>query len=325
MSDWSQPIEWDLRLRIVQDMANGILFLQTNDPPIAHIDLKSPNILLSSLDPNEVCAKIADFGTSQVILAPITVSKVENPRWQAPEMISRQPYNQKVDTYAFGVTCWELLVRKTFFYELSFSSDVAEYVTSGERPLIPNELCPSLYRRIIEECWSQNPDKRPEMTHVLDLISQMTSDIVNYQAASREYDKDLFKQYKEAQRLERKEKKVLRTPTPNLEDFNFLFDDQGRIANDIDIGLVKKTTEQCQKPKMSSEDSSDESDPWNTKDENFCLFDDQGCIITETNDVEISLVKSPKFTLAPKKEFQETGTDLDKGIRSRGEKVLLKF
>lgn len=39
-------------------------------------------VLLSSLDPQQVCAKIADFGTAQAVTAPITDIKVENPRWQ---------------------------------------------------------------------------------------------------------------------------------------------------------------------------------------------------------------------------------------------------
>lgn len=50
------------------------------DPPIAHIDLKTPNVFLYSVDPKDaVCAKIADFGTSQRISEPLEVRLVDNP------------------------------------------------------------------------------------------------------------------------------------------------------------------------------------------------------------------------------------------------------
>ena len=53
------------------DMAQGMRYLHTRDPPIIHRDLKSPNVLLSAVtsDASVVC-KIADFGLSQVLLAP---------------------------------------------------------------------------------------------------------------------------------------------------------------------------------------------------------------------------------------------------------------
>ena len=47
-------------------------FLHSQSPPIAHRDLRSPNICLVSLDPNaEVNAKILDFGVATQIAAPI--------------------------------------------------------------------------------------------------------------------------------------------------------------------------------------------------------------------------------------------------------------
>eukprot|EP01127_Copromyxa_protea_P021835 TRINITY_DN7619_c0_g1_i2.p1 TRINITY_DN7619_c0_g1~~TRINITY_DN7619_c0_g1_i2.p1 ORF type:complete len:2022 (-),score=440.49 TRINITY_DN7619_c0_g1_i2:87-5282(-) len=243
INNWKTPISWDLRLRIVRDLASGIQFLQEQQPPIAHIDLKSPNVLLSSLNPKETCAKIADFGTSQAVTGPMTDIKVDNPRWQAPEMISRLPYNEKVDTYAFGVTCWELLVRKPFFFELSFSSDIAEYVASGERPQIPEDLCPPEYKQIIEGCWHQYPEKRPSMEHVLELITTLSANITpNYREKCSQYDAELRKQFKiqereKRQREERQRASTIETTEEEGDVSEFLthqhpeklFQDDGRI------------------------------------------------------------------------------------------------
>jgi len=80
---------------------------------VAHFDLKSPNILISSMNPNDyVVAKVSDFGNSQFIHnEPITVRYVDNPRWLAPEILDNQPYDERVDTYAYGWICWEILTR----------------------------------------------------------------------------------------------------------------------------------------------------------------------------------------------------------------------
>jgi serine/threonine protein kinase len=54
----------ELKLRIAIDVANGMNFLHRLIPPLAHRDLRSPNVLLKTLDyaTDEVVAKIGDFG-----------------------------------------------------------------------------------------------------------------------------------------------------------------------------------------------------------------------------------------------------------------------
>ena len=52
-------------MRIASDVAEGVNYMHTRNPPILHMDLKSPNILLASLSPSApVVAKLADFGLS---------------------------------------------------------------------------------------------------------------------------------------------------------------------------------------------------------------------------------------------------------------------
>jgi serine/threonine protein kinase len=41
-----------------------------------------------------------------------------SPCYLAPELISGSSYNEKVDTYAFGVLIWELFSKKTPFASL---------------------------------------------------------------------------------------------------------------------------------------------------------------------------------------------------------------
>eukprot|EP01126_Amoeba_proteus_P007182 TRINITY_DN12557_c0_g1_i1.p1 TRINITY_DN12557_c0_g1~~TRINITY_DN12557_c0_g1_i1.p1 ORF type:complete len:465 (-),score=94.19 TRINITY_DN12557_c0_g1_i1:124-1518(-) len=168
------PITWPLKLKLSMDITNGLKFLQAQTPPIAHIDLKSPNILVKSLNPiDPTCAKIADFGTSQPVFEPFTYSPVDNPVWQAPEMILGQEYDHKADTYSLGVILWELVTRKRYFGNLSFVSDIADSVVAGLRPPIPTNCCPPQFEDIIRSCWQQNPLKRPNMAGVLVLLNEL--------------------------------------------------------------------------------------------------------------------------------------------------------
>lgn len=62
-------------------MAKGMQFL--HGKRIAHLDLKSPNVMLASLDyaATGAIVKIADFGVSRVIDRPMVERVVENPLW----------------------------------------------------------------------------------------------------------------------------------------------------------------------------------------------------------------------------------------------------
>jgi len=68
---------------------------------IIHKDIKPQNILLM----HDGAVKIVDFGISQTFSATLgsnTVSKAGTPLYQAPEVIKRQPFDQKVDMWALG-------------------------------------------------------------------------------------------------------------------------------------------------------------------------------------------------------------------------------
>ena len=63
-------LKWELRLKILLEIAIGMNFLHTNVPPIIHRDLKSLNILLTEKmeKPTDwTRIKISDFGLSKII------------------------------------------------------------------------------------------------------------------------------------------------------------------------------------------------------------------------------------------------------------------
>ncbi|KAG8921094.1 hypothetical protein FRC00_009140, partial [Tulasnella sp. 408] len=73
------------RLYLIQDVAAGLAYLHTCQPPIVHGDIKSNNVVVDA----DGHAKIIDFGLSQILenstTEANTVIEVGNSRWMAPE------------------------------------------------------------------------------------------------------------------------------------------------------------------------------------------------------------------------------------------------
>eukprot|EP01129_Flabellula_baltica_P001775 TRINITY_DN11690_c0_g1_i1.p1 TRINITY_DN11690_c0_g1~~TRINITY_DN11690_c0_g1_i1.p1 ORF type:complete len:990 (-),score=186.46 TRINITY_DN11690_c0_g1_i1:18-2987(-) len=171
-------LSWHLMKKLCTDIALGISYLHDRVVPIAHRDIKSPNILISSLDAqSDSCAKITDFGTAQHVIGPLTGRVVDNPIWLAPEILNDRPYDHTVDTYAFGVVVWEIFCRSRPFSEIQFMSDVQSVIIAGERPDIPLYV-PIEVKEIIQRCWSSEPSERPEWDQILKKLGSIDADFL---------------------------------------------------------------------------------------------------------------------------------------------------
>ena len=72
-----RPLDGDLILPILRDIAQGMRFLHVHKPPIIHCDLKAENCLIDS----HFRAKVADFGLS----AKETLGVTGTPYWMVSE------------------------------------------------------------------------------------------------------------------------------------------------------------------------------------------------------------------------------------------------
>jgi len=158
-------------------------FMHSRNPKIIHRDLKSPNILMASLNENDaVVCKVSDFGES---LAAATKAlgreKLANPVWCSPEMMKGESYNEKADVFSFGIVLWELAARKMPYdeFEVSkskFMSALEDAIIKGLRPTIPSD-CPIPVRDLIRECWQADPDLRPNFDEIYITLGGIRSTI----------------------------------------------------------------------------------------------------------------------------------------------------
>ncbi|KIO18721.1 hypothetical protein M407DRAFT_83625, partial [Tulasnella calospora MUT 4182] len=173
--------EWDIpeRISLIQDVANGVEYLHTREPPICHGDLKSLNILVNSSNR----AMITDFGSARVQQCVYDISELTltgpmfTLRWTAPEVLDEGMQDTHSDMWALGWICWEIMTGKLPFEGLS-DPQVIFRVTDGRLPAIRDDahLSPILTLcSVMSNCWNLKPAKRIEASTFLRKVRLMVS------------------------------------------------------------------------------------------------------------------------------------------------------
>eukprot|EP00850_Spirogloea_muscicola_P001951 SM000007S20911 [mRNA] locus=s7:899401:905780:+ [translate_table: standard] len=152
------------RLRMALDVAKGMNYLHSSNPPIVHCDLKSPNLLV---DKNWV-VKVCDFGLSKIKNHTFLTSKstAGTPEWMAPEVLRNEPSNEKSDIFSFGVILWELATLEKPWGQLN-PMQVVGAVGFQQRTLpLPDKVEPGI-ADIISACFRIEASERPSFTEIM--------------------------------------------------------------------------------------------------------------------------------------------------------------
>ncbi|XP_034477327.1 activin receptor type-1 isoform X2 [Drosophila innubila] len=193
---------------ICLSIANGLVHLHTEifgtegKPAMAHRDLKSKNILVTS---NGTCV-IADFGlavTHSHVTGRLDLGnnpKVGTKRYMAPEVLDESidmecfEALRRTDIYAFGLVLWEVCRRtiscgiaeeyKVPFYDVvpmdpSFEDMRKVVCIDNYRPSIPNRWSSDSLlagmSKLMKECWHQNPNVRLPALRIKKTIHKLAS------------------------------------------------------------------------------------------------------------------------------------------------------
>ncbi|KAG0226238.1 hypothetical protein BGW41_004235, partial [Actinomortierella wolfii] len=154
-----RQLDWPSKRRISQEIARGLDFIHSQD--ILHRDLKSANVLLTKHQEVRLC----DFGLAAV--KGTSISKTNalqgTPCYLAPELLDGRPkFSTKSDMYALGMVMWEMAANSTTpFRDKGNHFAVMMVIINGGREELPNDT-PEDYRKWVERCWNQDPEKRPE-------------------------------------------------------------------------------------------------------------------------------------------------------------------
>ncbi|KAI1294639.1 Mitogen-activated protein kinase kinase kinase 7 [Halotydeus destructor] len=138
--------------------AQGILYMHAQKPkPIAHRDLKSPNLLLFN---GGSTLKICDFGTAKEFEIKMT-NCIGTAAWMPPEVFESSSYTEKCDVYSWAMVLWEVLARQLPFSEFDNQKQLLKAIHKGLRPPQVRN-CPMAVQALMLRCW-QHSSLRPSM------------------------------------------------------------------------------------------------------------------------------------------------------------------
>nr|CAB3462491.1 unnamed protein product [Digitaria exilis] len=169
------------KLTIAMDAAFGMEYLHSRS--IVHFDLKCDNLLVNLRDPQRPICKVGDFGLSRIKRNTLVSGGVRGTLpWMAPELLngSSSKVSEKVDVFSFGIVLWEILTGEEPYANMHCGAIIGMslphiscgIVNNTLRPPIP-ENCDPDWRKLMEQCWSANPDARPSFTEVTDRLRAM--------------------------------------------------------------------------------------------------------------------------------------------------------
>jgi mitogen-activated protein kinase kinase kinase 9 len=161
-------LNWEDKRRIALEIALGMNYLHSFNPPILHRDLKSMNLLLDK----NFQIKIADFGSTKFLEVQMTKQKGTF-QWMAPEVIKGNSYTEKADVFSFGIIMNELASRQPPYYGVD-KKEVAKNVANKPdyRPAISRSF-PKEWAELMIKCWEHNPNKRPSYSEIVDSLTRM--------------------------------------------------------------------------------------------------------------------------------------------------------
>ncbi|MED6155120.1 hypothetical protein PIB30_002323 [Stylosanthes scabra] len=155
-------------VKFALDIARGVGYLHENKPsPIIHRDLEPSNILRD--DSGHL--KVADFGVSKLLAVkedrPLTCQDTSC-RYVAPEVFKQEEYDTKVDVFSFALILQEMIEGCPPF-SAKKDEEVPKVYASKERPPFraPAKRYAHGIRELIEECWNENPAKRPTFRQII--------------------------------------------------------------------------------------------------------------------------------------------------------------
>ncbi|KAH3761798.1 Protein kinase superfamily protein [Pelomyxa schiedti] len=173
------PLDLQLILWVSHLAAKGLSMVHSMR--LAHGDVKSDNFLMDM----HLNCYLADFGLSIHLPNPPKGLRGTN-AWMAPENIIDGTVSVKTDIYSFGMLLFEL-VSHTYPFQKMFGNSFNDEATikcalsKGVRPKIPNTVkattgspvrvpVPHKLRMLIEKCWAQEPDQRPNSMEEVDAL-----------------------------------------------------------------------------------------------------------------------------------------------------------
>lgn len=172
---------------IMRDVANALAYCHLKK--ILHRDVKECNILLKYKNRRLLKAYLTDFGLSLSSVIELNLSSnVVTATHRPPEVIQKKKYDERIDTWGFGMTVIFLITGRYFMYHLNISQE--QFVTFvlerhnflSKLQIFINDTAhrglkhTKFYSNVINQCLKLY-DERPPMKDISRYINSYISSI----------------------------------------------------------------------------------------------------------------------------------------------------
>ncbi|CAG8567571.1 6882_t:CDS:2 [Paraglomus brasilianum] len=157
MRNHFDDISWYDKLAILRDIAMGLTVIHSAD--LLHRNLHTGNILLS-LDLMQTY--LTDLGLCRPSHRHVDYDEVYGSLpYVAPEVLQGEEYSKAADIFSFGIIMWEIATGKKAYGDRAHDTRLAVEICRGKR-LDPPENVPECYIRLMNWCWDEDQDQRPD-------------------------------------------------------------------------------------------------------------------------------------------------------------------
>ncbi|EXX72062.1 Ark1p [Rhizophagus irregularis DAOM 197198w] len=185
LRDDTITLKWENQLKFAKEITSAILWLHV-DKGIVHGDIHPNNILI-----HKDTIKLADFGRScqresecyntevwgvLPYIDPKMLEELVEPFPNINQVGQKLPYkpNEKSDIYSLGVLFWELTSRLPPFDGLGDDIIMLKILNGLREKPVPNTNVK--YNGLYKECWKQEPDERPHISKVNEVLNIIDSE-----------------------------------------------------------------------------------------------------------------------------------------------------
>ncbi|XP_062213249.1 cysteine-rich receptor-like protein kinase 2 [Phragmites australis] len=184
-------LTWDLRVDIIQGIAEGLSYLhEESETRIIHRDIKASNILLD----DKLKPKITDFGLARAFgedVTHLTTGAAGTLGYMAPEYVVHGHLTEKADVFSYGVLVLEIITGKrcsgsngSHGGQVLLTKVWKHYKENTVEMIVDRSIYEDTIRDEVMHilqigllCTQANPDDRPTMGKVVELLRNHRHDL----------------------------------------------------------------------------------------------------------------------------------------------------
>lgn len=150
-------------------LANILLHFPDN-PDVSSMTRNQKRNFLANVDLTKIVfsAKISDFGLSTILESSTSqLSICGTPLYSSPQLLKKRGYSYKVDIWALGIMCYELLMGKTPFHSFEMTELLAK-INEGKYTVHTKEPLSIECALFLTQCLQANESDRINMSDLMD-------------------------------------------------------------------------------------------------------------------------------------------------------------